>query len=210
MSRWFGDIFPNPTSPKVDGYPDVTELATYDGRSPDIIHFDTSYVEAPPSASLMSMVKSPSVGGDTLWASGYALYESLSESMREFLEHLSVHYQAKRKNMEPLAAEHPIVRVHPDTGRKSLFFDSQWSTKVVGLHDSESDALLAFLRGYVKDPTYACRYRWTEGTFAMWDNRCTLHRVASDFVGERVIQRVTVAGVKPVGPRPTAEPSGMP
>jgi taurine dioxygenase len=179
----------------------VTELVTYDGRSPDIVHFDTSYVEVPPNASLMTMVKSPPVGGDTLWSSGYALYESFSEPMRAFLGKLHVRYEAALPDGDRLVGEHPVVRVHPETGRPSLFFDSQWSTGVVELGADEGAAVLAFLRSYVKDPTYQCRYRWAEGTFAMWDNRCTLHRVASDFVGERIIQRVTVAGEPPVGVR---------
>jgi taurine dioxygenase len=201
IAAWFGEIFPNPTSPKAEGYPDVTELVTYDGGSPDIVHFDTSYVEVPPNASLMSMVKSPTIGGDTLFASGYALYESLSTPMRQFLECLSVRYVAWTKDGNRLVGEHPIVRVHPETDRPSLYFDSQWSKSIIDLSRDESDAVLAFLRSYVKDPTFQCRYHWSEGTFAMWDNRCTVHRVASDFVGERMIQRVTVAGEPPVGLR---------
>jgi taurine dioxygenase len=201
IARWFGPIYPNPTSPKADGYPDVTELVTYDGRSPDIVHFDTSYVEVPPTASLMTIVKSPPIGGDTLWSSGYALYESLSDAMRDFVEGLSVRYEARLSDGGRLVGEHPIVRVHPETRRPTLYFDSQWSKAVVQLSKEESDAMLGFLRAYVKDPTFQCRYRWTEGTFAMWDNRCTPHRVASDFVGERIIQRVTVAGERPVGAR---------
>lgn len=198
LAAQFGEIFPNPTSPKAEGFPDVTELVTYDGGSPDIVHFDTSYVAVPPMASLMSMVKSPALGGDTLWASGYALYDSLSVPMRAFLDGLSVRYVAWTKDNERLSGEHPIVRVHPETKRPSLYFDSQWSKQVVELNKDESDGLLAFLRAYVKDPTFQCRYHWSEGTFAMWDNRCTVHRVASDFVGQRIIQRVTVAGDAPV------------
>jgi taurine dioxygenase len=199
IAAWFGDIFPNPTSPKAEGFPDVTELVTYDGGSPDIVHFDTSYVEVPPTASLMSMVKSPPVGGDTLWASGYALYEALSEPMRTFVEGLQVRYVAWTKDGVQLVGEHPLVRMHPETNRPSLYFDSQWSKSVIDLNKDESDSLLAFLRSHVKDPTFQCRYHWSEGTFAMWDNRCTVHRVASDFVGERIIQRVTVAGEPPIG-----------
>jgi len=201
IAAWFGEIFPNPTSPKAAGYPDVTELVTYDGRSPDVMHFDTSNVEAPPNESLMTMVKSPAVGGDTLWASGYALYESVTAPMREFLEHLSVRYVVSTKDGNRLVGEHPIVCVHPETKRPSLLFDSLWSKEIIELGKDESDAILGFLCTYVKDPTYQCRYRWSEGTFAMWDNRCTLHRVASDFIGERIIQRVTVAGTQPVPSR---------
>ena len=201
IATWFGEIFPNPTSPKVPGHPDVTELVTYDGRSPDIMHFDTSYAEVPPNASILTMVKSPAIGGDTLWASGYALYESFTAPMREFLDRLSVRYVVSTKDGDRLVGEHPMVRVHPETNRPSLYFDSMYSKGIIELGKDESDAMLGFLRTYVKDPTYQCRYRWSEGTFAMWDNRCTLHRVASDFMGERIIQRVTVAGEAPFGIR---------
>jgi taurine dioxygenase len=197
----FGEILRNPLSPKVEGFPDVTELVTRDGSAPDIWHFDTSYAEVPPRASLLSMVKSPAVGGDTLWISGYAVYESLSPMMRDFVERLTVVYESGAKGPAGHVAEHPLVRVHPETGRTSLFFDPMYSTRVSALNAAEGDALLAFLRSYVTDPTFACRYRWTDGTFAMWDNQCTLHRVASDFVGERIIHRVTVAGEKPLPPQ---------
>ena len=197
----FGEILRNPLSPKVDGFPDVTELVTYDGRAPDIWHFDTSYAEIPPMASLLSMVKSPPVGGDTLFISTYAVYDSLSTTMRDFVERLTVVYESGARGPAGHVAEHPLVRIHPETNRKCLFFDPMYSTGVVELNGSEGDALLAFLRSYVTDPTFACRYQWADGTFAMWDNRCTLHRVASDFVGERIINRVTVAGDKPIGPQ---------
>jgi taurine dioxygenase len=196
----FGVIDVNPLAPKVDGFPSVVELVTRDGRAPDIWHFDASFTAEPPMGSLLSMVKSPAVGGDTLWISGYAVYESLSEPMRAFLASLTVEYDSSRFAPMPLVAAHPLVRVHPETGRAGLFFDPMYSTRVVELHPSESDALLALLRSVITDPTFACRYRWTDGTFAMWDNRCTMHRVSSDFVGERIIHRVTVAGDVPRRP----------
>src|SRR5207237_9531858 len=95
--------------------------------------------------------------------------------------------------------------MHPDSRRKCLFFDPMYSTWVAEQHSTEGGASLAFLRSYATDPTFACRYHWSDGTFAMWHNRCTLHRVASDFVGERVIIRVTVAGDQPI-PAQALEP----
>jgi len=198
VGAWFGVIDVNPLSPKVEGFPAVTELVTHDGRAPDIWHFDASFTAEPPMGSLLSMVQSPAVGGDTLWISGYAVYESLSPSMCAFLSGLTVAYDSSVFAPMQLVAEHPLVRVHPETGRTGLFFDPMYSTHVVELHPSESDALLAFLRSVITDPTFSCRYRWTDGAFAMWDNRCTMHRVSSDFVGERIIHRVTVAGDVPV------------
>ena len=174
----------------------MTELVTTDGGAPDRFHFDTSYVAVPPKISVLSMVRSPPVGGDTLWASGYAIHDSFSPPMRAFLESLHVHYDPRSAG-DPQSADHPLVAVHPETGRAALRFDTMWSRRVVELERAESEAMLAFLRGYVTDPTFSCRYRWSDGTVAMWDNRCTLHRVASDYVGERIIHRVTVAGDAP-------------
>jgi taurine dioxygenase len=196
FARRFGEIFPNPLSPKAAGQPEVTELVTRDGGAPDRFHFDTSYVDVPPKISVLSMVRSPPVGGDTLWASGYAIHDSFSPPMRAFLEQLHVHYDP-RSAADPHAADHPLVAVHTETGRAALLLDTMWCRRVVELERPESEALLAFLKGYVTDPTFSCRYRWSDGTVAMWDNRCTLHRVASDFVGERIIHRVTVAGDAP-------------
>lgn len=196
FARRFGEIFPNPLSPKADGHPDVTELVTWDGGAPDRFHFDTSYVDVPPKISVLCMVKSPPVGGDTLWASGYAIHDSFSPPMRAFLEQLHVHYDP-RSTTDPQTADHPLVAVHPETGRAAFLLDTMWGRRVVELERAESEALLTFLRGYVADATFSCRYRWSDGTVAMWDNRCTLHRVASDFVGERIIHRVTVAGDAP-------------
>jgi len=189
----FGVIEVNPLSPKVEGFPAVTELVTHDGRAPDIWHFDASFTAEPPMGSLLTMVKSPVVGGDTLWISGFAVYDSLSEPMRGFLASLTVEYDSSVYAPVELVAEHPLVRAHPETGRVGLFFDPMYSTRVLELEPSESNAVLRFLRSAITDPTFACRYRWRDGTFAMWDNRCTMHRVSSDFVGERIIHRVTVA-----------------
>jgi taurine dioxygenase len=193
IARGFGPVLRNPLSPKVDGHPDVTELVTRDGSAPDTWHFDTSYHECPPMASLFTMVKTPPVGGDTLWLSGHAVLESLSDPMQRFLEQLSVRYRSTFGKPDRLEAVHPLVRAHPETGRKSLYFDPLYARRVPELNPTESDGVLSFLRSYVTDTTFCCRYRWSEGTFAMWDNRCTMHRVASDYVGERIVHRVTLA-----------------
>jgi taurine dioxygenase len=200
LAGHFGEILRNPRSPKVEGFPDVTELVTHDGRAPDIWHFDTSYTEVPPKLSCLSMVTSPPQGGDTLFVSAYALYDSFSPALRAFLGELSVTYDSATRGSGGHVATHPLVHVHPETARTCLLFDPMYSSRVVELTESESDAVLALLRASVADPTYACRHRWHEGDLAIWDNRCTLHRVASDFVGERVIQRVTVAGTPPQRP----------
>ena len=127
LATRLGEVYPNPLSPKAEGFPDVTELVTDDrsSRAPEIWHFDTSYAENPPAASLLSMVRCPAVGGDTMWVNMYAVYESLSAPMREFLDGLTVAYDsAALSGRQPgRVAEHPMVRRHPETGRTSLYFD---------------------------------------------------------------------------------------
>ena len=200
MGKRFGDLLVNPLAPSVAGLPEVVELVNRDGGAPDVWHFDSSFLEAPPALSLLSMVTTPSVGGDTLWMSGYAALEALAPSMREFLRDLTVVYDsaATPQRITGYVAEHPLVAAHPETGRPALFFDPSYSTQVLELERAESDALLAFLRVHVTDPTFSCRFRWSAGTLAIWDNRCTLHRVINDFSGERAILRVTVNGDPPV------------
>jgi hypothetical protein len=102
----------------------------------------------------------------------------------------------------PVAAIHPVVRVHPETGRKSLFVNEHFTRRIVELSHQESDALLAFLTSWATRPQFTVRYHWTAGTIAMWDNRCTQHCVLNDFEGDRVIQRVTVMGDKPTAAAP--------
>jgi taurine dioxygenase len=104
-------------------------------------------------------------------------------------------------------AIHPVVRVHPVTGRKSLFVNEHFTRRIVELSHEESDALLRFLTRWAVNPRFTVRYHWTRGTIAMWDNRCTQHCVLNDFEGDRVIQRVTVMGDEP---RPAAEPRWSP
>jgi len=198
-----------------DVAPDLTviDMLTPKGSGTDVWHADSTFMPAPPFGAVLRAVQIPEVGGDTCFASMYAAYDALSPSMQQQLDgltavHSTAHVMELVRRLDnakvPTSSEdlpthvHPVVRVHPETGRAGLFFDPMYSTRVIELHPSESDAVLAFLRSAITDPTFACRYRWANGTFAMWDNRCTMHRVSSDFLGERIIQRVTVAGDVPV------------
>ena len=101
---------------------------------------------------------------------------------------------------------HPVVRVHPETGKKSLFVNEHFTRRIVELSHEESDILLGYLTKWVATQRFTLRYRWTAGTIAMWDNRCTQHKVLNDFLEERIIQRVTVMGDVPVGNAPKWEP----
>jgi len=179
--------------PKANGAPGVTELAASTGGTVDFWHTDTTQMRNPPAMGILSMVKLPPVGGDTMWSNQYLAYEDLSAPMREMLDGLSAVHEHPKKP-ETGRTEHPVVRVHPETKRRCLFVNSRYTTRITQLSRAESDALLAFLFTHSVDPRFTVRYRWAEGTTAIWDNRCTQHMVVADFSGERKIQRVTVMG----------------
>jgi taurine dioxygenase len=195
----FGTIDVNPAAPTAAGYDDVVELNALDGIAPDIWHYDGSFSAVPAGKVLLSMVMCPPVGGDTSWISGTAALAGLSAPMRDLLEGLHVVHDGAWIGLDDLRAEQPAVRVHSETGRSSLFVDWFYALRVVELSKAESDNLLAFLALHITDPAFACRYRWTPGAVAIWDNRCTLHRVVTDFDGPRIVHRVSVAGEPPSG-----------
>jgi taurine dioxygenase len=127
----------------------------------------------------------------------YKAYESLTPPMQHFIEGLSALHDAHPHGHPEQMAIHPVVRVHPVTGRKSLFVNEHFTRRIVELSHEESDVLLRFLTRWASSTRFTIRYHWTRGTIAMWDNRCTQHSVLDDFEGERVIQRVTVMGDEP-------------
>jgi taurine dioxygenase len=132
----------------------------------------------------------------------YKAYDELSAPMKEFCEGLTALHDAGPHHKPENKAIHPVVRVHPVTGRKSLFVNEHFTRRIVELSHDESEALLRYLTRWASSTRFTVRYHWSEGTIAMWDNRCTQHHVLSDFEGERVIQRVTVMGDRPEAARP--------
>jgi taurine dioxygenase len=143
------------------------------------------------------MKKCPPYGGDTLWANMYKAYDALSQPFKDLCEGLTALHDASPHYTPERKAIHPVVRVHPVTGRKSLFVNEHFTRRIVELSHEESDVLLRFLTRHASSNRFTVRYHWSEGTIAMWDNRCTQHHVLNDFEGERVIQRVTVMGDQP-------------
>jgi taurine dioxygenase len=150
------------------------------------------------------MVKCPDVGGDTMWTNLCQAFNELSEPMQQLCEGLTALHDALPHNRPDQMAIHPVVRVHPVTGKKTLYVNEHFTRRIVETNATESEMLLSYLTAWVKNPRFTVRYKWTEGTIAMWDNRCTQHFVLNDFEGERVIQRVTVMGDQPEGARPPA------
>lgn len=171
-------------------------------------HADLTSSETPQSIAVFQPVTLPEVGGDTIWASTEAAYDRLSEPLQKAIEELvAVHALTPIKtsewgkgNLGFHWAEHPVVRVHPETGRKSLFVSPRYTTEILGLRPHESAALLKLLNEHITQPEHQVRYRWTEGTIAFWDNRSTLHYAVDDYDDAlRIVHRVGILGDRPFG-----------
>jgi taurine dioxygenase len=176
-------------------------------------HTDTSYLERPPMASMLYALELPPYGGDTLFASQYAAYEALSDGMKTVLAGLTgVSSSAKAEvtrsredrlreagvESKVLMGRHPVVRTHPETGRKALYVNRGHTLRFDGWSEAESTPLLEYLFAHQVQPEFTCRFRWSIGTLAFWDNRCALHNPINDYHGfRRVMHRVTLAGDKP-------------
>lgn len=209
FGQLFGELEAHPNLDLGGERPEFFELRAFGGKGAiaDEWHSDLTCQAQPSVFSILHMVKCPAVGGDTMWSNMVKAYDELTPPMREFCEGLSALHDAHPHDHPERMAVHPVVRVHPVTGRKSLFVNEHFTRRIVELSHEESDVLLRFLTRWVTNARFALRYRWSEGTIAMWDNRCTQHYVLNDFEGERVIQRVTVMGDVP---EPAAPPRWEP
>ena len=198
FGRHFGplDAHPNLENPFTQ-HPQIFELAASHGGVADEWHSDISFSPEPSVMSILNMVECPAVGGDTLWANTAAAYAALSAPLRDLCDGLTALHDATPHGKPDTSAIHPVVRVHPETGRKSLFVNEHFTRRIVELSHQESELLLGHLTRWIAQPRFCVRYRWHTGTVAIWDNRCTQHFVVSDFDQQRIIQRVTVMGDKP-------------
>ena len=219
----------HPVIPGIESHPEVFEIdyseagRLYDyygdisNRARGIAwHTDVTFVERPPLGSILNAVVIPPAGGDTLFSDQQAAYEGLSESLRSYLDTLTAVHDGQAqfgpllkrfeqgewegetfRALEPV--EHPVVRAHPETGRKALFVNPGFTSHIKGLNRPESDALLAFLYQHATRDEYVVRYHWHAGDLGFWDNRVTQHAVSGDFGDQpRVIQRITLRGDTPV------------
>lgn len=203
LGRRFGPLegHPNLKNPFTQ-HPELFELAASQGGVADEWHTDITFRADPALMSILKMVKSPAYGGDTMWSNLCQAFDELSAPMQELCCGLTALHDATPHNRPEQMAVHPVVRVHPVSGRKALYVNEHFTRRIVEMNASESDLLLRHLTSWVQKPRFTIRYRWRENTIAMWDNRATQHFVLNDFEGERVIQRVTVMGDAPVGPNP--------
>ena len=193
----------------------VLDQVSPKGEGADNFHRDRLFLEVPPMGSILQQVLQPESGGDTCWMSTYAAYDALSAPMQGLLDGLYA-----RNSIEPMArrskkvrdhvgnkinewpsAIHPVVEVHPETGRKALNVNANWTQEIVDVPKAESDMLLAFLFEHVKSPDFQVRFRWNVGDVAFWDNRCAQHFAVADYTTRRIMRRVALTGTKPVGPR---------
>ena len=204
FGRLFGELESHPNVPTGSERPEFFELRATGGAGAiaDEWHSDLTCQAQPSVMAILQMVKCPSVGGDTLWSNMVKAYEELSRPLQELCEGLTALHDAHPHDRPDQMAVHPVVRVHPVTGRKSLFVNEHFTRRIVELSHAESDMLLRYLTRWAANPRFTVRYAWERGTVAMWDNRCTQHYVLDDFEGERVIQRVTVMGDEPEPARP--------
>ncbi len=206
MSRWpraLGEIklppdyFPETLRDR--GYPEIGVISTENQLAylTDRWHTDVTWLANPPRYSILHMQQPPPAGGDTLWASQYAAYDWLSEPMKRFVETLTVRHQLP--DAPDFATDHPVVCQNPISGRKALFVNRVFSTRINELSEGESEALLAYLCAHGTRPDFICRWRWTEGDVAIWDNHYVQHYAVADYRPHaRKIHRIEVVGEPPV------------
>jgi taurine dioxygenase len=199
----FGEAEIHPYITKLDDeHQEIVVLDSEDGGRADVWHTDVTFSPSPPICSVLQMMRCPSRGGDTMFTNQYLAYEALSAPMRELLDGLTAVHTARVFGKPEMTAEHPAVRVHPRTGRRSLYVNRTFTSHFPQLRREESDALLAMLCAHSEQPEFTCRYSWSEGTIGIWDNRVTQHYAISDYQEPRRIHRVTIVGDVPEGDPP--------
>lgn len=221
FSQYFGDVIAGKGTRVTDEVVGVNMLdqVAPKGQGADDWHSDHMFLPEPPMGTTLRAVQLPTFGGDTCFTSMYAAYEGLSSTMQRFLDDLTAMNSAapvvaRVKNMGIYANDierdmhppvvHPVVRVHPDTKRKSLFVCGNYTTRIVELAEAESQRLLAMLFEHIKSPQFQCRYRWQLNTLALWDNRVVQHCAIPDYHERRVMYRTMIAGTRPYGPAEAA------
>jgi taurine dioxygenase len=213
FARTLGRPVPYPFVPGIEGFPEVIEVKKLEHERHNfggIWHSDTAYLEEPPMGSMLIAREIPPYGGDTEFASQYLAYEALSEGLKRLLDGLvAINSSSKadvtrtredrvKEYSRHYEAEHPVVRTHPETGRKALYVNFGHTVRFRGMTEQESAPLLGYLFQHQVKPEFTCRFRWKVGSLAFWDNRCTQHNPVNDYHGHRrVMHRITLAGDKP-------------
>jgi taurine dioxygenase len=198
FARKFGKLAIHPLHVPIDGHPEIVTIHADENsqHAPgEDWHTDMSCMAVPPMGSMLRLTEVPPVGGDTLFASMYAAYERLSPAMQQFLSGFVAAHDGNpifgRDGRKPRqgerfpVTEHPVVRAHPVTGRKMLFVNYEFTTRIKGLSKAESDALLQMLFRHIETPELQCRFSWQPNSVALWDNRCAQHHAMWDYFPQR-------------------------
>lgn len=201
----------------LEGHPKIITIAKLEHETVNfggVWHSDTTYLERPPMATMLLAREVPDAGGDTLWTSMYAAYETLSPGLQQMLDGLrAVNTSAMAdvsktredrirdtgfEEERTYEAVHPVVRTHPETGRKALYVNPAHTARFEGWTEEESRPLLDLLCTHAIRPEFTLRFRWRPGSLALWDNRCVWHNPINDYHGHRrVMHRITLAGDVP-------------
>lgn len=211
FGRMFGELDVHPAAGNDTGREEILVIHADENSkraNGEAWHSDVSCEPSPPMGSILHITEIPPVGGDTMFSSMYAAYDALSDNMKNYLEGMyAVHdgnhvYKGLYDNVadKPVypSAKHPIVRTHPETGKKCLFVNRSFTTHIVGLPRDESDAILGFLYNHMEHPNFQYRFVWQANSVAFWDNRCAQHRAIWDYWPHRRHgHRVTVKGDAP-------------
>jgi taurine dioxygenase len=215
----FGELHIHPIYPVLPELPQIMVIDTHEGFLPDNDnwHTDVTFTQTPPLAGILAAKQLPSMGGDTLWSSNSRVYEALSPPLQKMLEGLTAEHSVvksfpagrwgndasfKQRYDRAVAKHppviHPVVRTHPVSGRKGLFVNEGFTTRILELKPVESDALLALLFAQAGKPEFTLRWHWRVNDIAFWDNRITQHYAVADYLPERrIMHRATVIGDRP-------------
>ncbi len=227
FSQRFGKIIPHPYVKGLPDIPEIFQIIREPGESfswDGFYHSDLMFLKKPPLGATLYAKECPPFGADTAFTNMYLAYETLSDGMKSLLNDLEGEnesgnpekYSNKYQSMEELgkkgamSAVHPMVRVHPVTGRKSLFCTLAFTKRIKGMTDSESAPILNYLYEHSIQAHLGCRLEWKKGSLALWDNRVCLHHAVADYFGEvakhrRVMQRATIEGEEPISTKSSNE-----
>ncbi len=218
FAKRIGEVIEYPFVKGLPDFPEVIPVVKLEHERVNfggLWHSDTTYLEVPPMASMLIAKEVPPVGGDTLFANMYAAYEALSPGMQAMLQPLKgvnssakadasrtredrLKTDARSASREEFVAEHPVVRTHPETGRKALYVNVGHTVRFHSMTEEESAPILHYLFEHQVRPEFTCRFAWQPGSIALWDNRCAQHNPINDYHGyRRVMHRVTLAGDRP-------------
>lgn len=219
LAKSFGTLHIHPIYPTVEGVPEIIVLDSHqlDLRDNELWHTDVTFSQTPPLGCVLHAIKIPPVGGDTLWASSTSAYDALSDEWKQRIDGLTAVHDIRlsfpeerfaqsdeeKAKLDAIIAKnppvvHPVVRTHPETGRKGLFVSEGFTDYIENVSAEESKEILDYLFTHAVSEAFTLRWQWQEGDVAIWDNRCTQHKALFDYGdSHRVMRRATINGTKP-------------